>query len=127
MSKAFLAAVLQDSFQSTGIAAQKGAEDLVNAIVREIVTTGGFTLPGFGTFTAHDTAARSALNPRTQETVQVEAGSTVRFKASPVLKTTVKAARQKPGRKAKVAPPKAKAAPPAAKETKPAARGRKKT
>jgi len=121
MSKAFLAAVLQDSFQSTGVAAQKGAEDLVDAIVKEILTTGGFTLPGFGTFTAHDTAARSALNPRTQEVVHVEAGSTVRFKASPVLKATVKASRMKPARKAKTAPAKAKAAP-----AKPAARGRKK-
>lgn len=94
MSKAFIAAVLQDSMGSTAVAAIKAAEDLIEAIVSEIEKTGGFTLPSFGTFTAKDTSARKALNPRTGEEVWVEAGRTVRFKASPNLKerlTPVKA------------------------------------
>ncbi|MBB2169682.1 HU family DNA-binding protein [Gluconacetobacter aggeris] len=89
MSKAFLAAVLQDSLHCTGVAAVKAADDLVTAIVAELKTEGGFTLPSFGTFTVHKTKARRALNPRTGEPVKVKAGKTVRFKASPVLKKAV--------------------------------------
>ncbi|NHO55219.1 hypothetical protein GOB87_14935 [Acetobacter estunensis] len=89
MSKAFIAAVLQDSMASTGVAAGKAADDLIEALVSELEKTGSFTLPGFGTFRVKDTPARTALNPRTLETVQVEAGRTVRFKASPVLKARV--------------------------------------
>jgi len=100
MSKAFLAAVLQDSLDCTGVAAQKAADDLLKAIVSQLLTEGGFTLPSFGTFSVQDTPARTALNPRTQEKVKVASGSTVRFKASPVLKDTVKTERQKAAKRA---------------------------
>lgn len=63
MSKAFLAAVLQDSLNCTGVAAQKTATDLIDAITTELKTAGGFTLPSFGTFSVHKTKARKALNP----------------------------------------------------------------
>ena len=89
MSKAFIAAVLQDSLDCTGVAATKTADDLVGAVVAELKQKGGFTLPSFGTFTVHKTKARKALNPRTGEPVKVTAGKTVRFKASPVLKKAV--------------------------------------
>lgn len=95
MSKAFIAAVLQDSMDSTGVAANQAAEDLIEAIVTQIEETGGFTLPSFGTFTLRDTSARKALNPRTGEEVWVEAGRTVRFKASPVLKERLAPAKPK--------------------------------
>ncbi|NHN93560.1 hypothetical protein GVI59_16680 [Acetobacter sicerae] len=109
MSKAFIAAVLQDSMDSTGVAATRAAEDLIEAIVTEIEKTGSFTLPSFGTFTVRETPARKALNPRTLEEVWVEAGRTVRFKASPVLKQRVTPA--KPKTKATRGPAKKKAEP----------------
>lgn len=86
MSKAFLAAVLQDSIDCTGVAAQRAANDLVEAIIDELKREGGFTIPSFGTFTVCETKARQATNPRTGEPVSVPAGRTVRFKASPGLK-----------------------------------------
>ncbi|GBQ63005.1 histone-like DNA-binding protein HU [Ameyamaea chiangmaiensis NBRC 103196] len=89
MSKAFIAAVIQDSINCTGVASNKAAEDLIGAIVSELKKEGRFTLPSFGTFTVHKTKARKALNPRTQEPVKVKAGKTVRFKASPNLKKAV--------------------------------------
>ncbi|ACI50609.1 histone family protein DNA-binding protein [Gluconacetobacter diazotrophicus PA1 5] len=89
MSKAFIAAVLQDSLACTGVAAGKAADDLITAIVATLQEEGGFTLPSFGTFTVHKTKARKALNPRTGEPVKVKAGKTVRFKASPNLKKAV--------------------------------------
>lgn len=89
MSKAFIAATLQDSIGCTGVAANQAAADLIDAIVLTIKKQGGFTLPSFGTFRVAKTKARKALNPRTGERVKVKAGKTVRFKASPNLKKAV--------------------------------------
>jgi DNA-binding protein HU-beta len=89
MSKAFIASVLQESAELTGVAANRAAADLIDAIVKELKTSGGFTLPSFGTFRVAKTKARKALNPRTGEPVKVKAGKTVRFKVSPSLKKLV--------------------------------------
>ncbi len=89
MSKAFLSAVIQESVQCTGVAANVAAGALMDAIVLEMKKSGGFTLPSFGTFTVRKTKARKGLNPRTGEQIKVKAGKTVRFKASPVLKKSV--------------------------------------
>ena len=89
MSKAFIAAVIQESAELTGAAANRAAGDLMEAIVRELKKSGKFTLPSFGTFTVRKTKARKGLNPRTGESIKVKAGKTVRFKASPTLKKAV--------------------------------------
>jgi DNA-binding protein HU-beta len=89
MSKAFIAEVIQEATECTGVAPNQAAGDVMDAIVKELKRTGGFTLPSFGTFTVRKTKARKALNPRTGEPVKVKAGKTVRFKASPVLKKSV--------------------------------------
>ena len=89
MSKAFIAQVIQGSASLTGTAANKAAADLIGAIVKELKKEGKFTLPSFGTFTVRKTKARKGLNPRTGESIKVKAGKTVRFKASPSLKTAV--------------------------------------
>ena len=89
MSKAFIASVIQDLAALTGVAANRVAGDLIDAIVKEMKKSGGFTLPSFGTFRVVKTKARKGLNPRTGEAVKVKAGKTVRFKASPTLKKAV--------------------------------------
>jgi DNA-binding protein HU-beta len=89
LSKAYLASVLQESAGVTGVAANRAAADLIAAIVKELKSSGGFTLPGFGTFRVAKTKARKALNPRTGEPVKVKAGKTVRFKVAPTLKKAV--------------------------------------
>jgi DNA-binding protein HU-beta len=89
LSKAFLAAVLQESTGGTAVAANRAAANLIGAIVKELKSSGGFTLRTFGTFRVVKTKARKALNPRTGEPVKVKAGKTVRFKASPTLRKSV--------------------------------------
>ncbi len=89
MSKAFIAQVIQESAALTGVAANRAANDLLAAIIRELRTTGKFTLPSFGTFTVRSTKDRKAMNPRTGAEVKVAAGKTVRFKASPSLKKVI--------------------------------------
>ena len=46
-------------------------------------------LRGFGAFTVKQRVARTGRNPRTGEAIKIKAGKTVRFKASPTLKTMV--------------------------------------
>lgn len=89
MSKAFIAQVIQDSLETTGVAANQAAAAVIEAIVKELKKEGKFTLPSFGTFAVKKTKARQALNPRTGEKIKVKAGKTVRFKASPTLKKAV--------------------------------------
>lgn len=86
MSKAFIAEVLKESGQLTGVAANKASGDLVDALVAEMKKKGKFTLPSFGTFTVRKTKPRKGINPKTGATIKVKAGKTVRFKASPTLK-----------------------------------------
>ena len=89
MSKAFIASIIQETTDCTGVAANAAAGILIDAIVKQLKKEGGFTLPSFGTFTVRKTKARKAMNPRTGEAVKVKAGKTVRFKASPNLKKAV--------------------------------------
>ena len=89
MSKAFIAEVIRNSTEITGVAANQAAADLIEAIVKEMKKNGKFTLPSFGTFTVKKTKARKGKNPRTGEDIKIKAGKTVRFKASPSLKKLV--------------------------------------
>ena len=100
MSKKFLTDVIQQSTEMTGVAAGQLAADLIAAIKSEIVETGRFSLPDFGTFTVRETPKRTALNPSTGEKVQVKAGATVKFKASPSLKEAAFAGAKKAKRMA---------------------------
>ncbi|MFZ6765149.1 HU family DNA-binding protein [Pseudoroseomonas sp. WGS1072] len=99
MSKRFLTDVIQQSTDMTGVAASRLAADLIEAIKAEIIGTGRFSLPDFGSFTVRETPKRTALNPRTGEKVAVKAGATVRFKASPSLKEAAFAGAKKAKRK----------------------------
>ena len=95
MTKAFIAEVLRESCELTPVGATAAAGDLISAIVEKLKRDGRFKLPGFGTFTVAKTKAHIGMNPRTGEKIKVKAGKTVRFKASPVLKRTVTASRQR--------------------------------
>ena len=47
------------------------------------------SLIGFGTFSVSDRAARTGRNPRTGETIQIEASRLVKFKTGKALKEAV--------------------------------------
>jgi DNA-binding protein HU-beta len=99
MSKKFLTDVIANSTDLSGVAATQLAGDIIEAIKTEITRSGRFTIPDFGAFSVRETAKRTALNPRTGEKVAVKAGATVRFKASPALKTAALAGLKKAKRK----------------------------
>ncbi len=101
MSKRFLTEVIARAADLPATAAGRLAGEIVAAIRAEIVETGRFSLPDFGSFVVRETPKRTGLNPRTGEKVDVKAGATVRFKASPALKTAALAGLKKARRKAK--------------------------
>jgi DNA-binding protein HU-beta len=64
LSKKFLTDVIQQSSDLTGVAAGRLAADVVAAIKAEIIETGRFSLPDFGSFTVRETPKRTAKQPR---------------------------------------------------------------
>ena len=100
MSKRFLTDVIQQSTELTGVASGRLAADIIAAIKAQIIETGRFSLPDFGSFTVRETPKRTALNPRTGEKVPVKPGATVKFKVAPSLKAAAFAAAKKNKRKA---------------------------
>lgn len=100
MSKKLLTEVIAESAAIPAAHAGRVAGEVIAAIRREILETGRFTLPGFGSFTMRETKARTGLNPRTGEKLKVKAGATVRFKASPALKAAALSGVKKAKRRA---------------------------
>jgi DNA-binding protein HU-beta len=100
MSKQFLTDVIVETSEMSKVAAGQIADAIISAITDEIVTSGRFTIPGFGAFVVRETPKGRRRNPRTGEPVQVKAGATVRFKASPALKAAALAGAKKAKRKA---------------------------
>jgi DNA-binding protein HU-beta len=58
MSKKFISDVLHGSAELSGVAANRVAGDLVEAIIKRLKKEGDFSLPGFGTFKVAKTKAR---------------------------------------------------------------------
>ena len=73
---------------------KKAATEYVNAMFEQIANTlkeeGTVDIFGFGKFTIAQRAARQGINPATQETIEIAASKSVKFKAAKALKDAVK-------------------------------------
>lgn len=73
---------------------KKDAEAAVNAVfdsVKDALAEGDkVSLIGFGTFLVKTRAARTGLNPRTKETIEIPESKVPAFKAGSALKDAVK-------------------------------------
>ena len=73
---------------------KKDAEAAVNAVfdsVKDALAEGDkVSLIGFGTFSVKNRAARTGLNPRTKETIEIPESKVPAFKAGSALKDAVK-------------------------------------
>ncbi len=79
--------------ERTGLS-KKDAGEAVEAMLATITDTlkrgGDVTFTGFGKFTVQDRAARTGVNPRTGEKVQIAATKVPKFSAGSQLKASVK-------------------------------------
>lgn len=73
---------------------KKDTESAISAVteaITEALAEGDkVSLVGFGTFSVKDRAARTGINPRTKETVEIPAAKVPTFKAGSSLKEAVK-------------------------------------
>ena len=78
--------------EKTGLA-KKDTEVVVNAaldaITAELAAGNRVQLAGFGTFETRARAARTGTNPKTKETIEIPASTTVGFKPNKALKGAV--------------------------------------
>ena len=90
MNKTELIAAVADQ---SGLS-KKDAEAAVNAVfdsVKDALAEGDkVSLIGFGTFSVKTRAARTGLNPRTKETIEIPESKVPAFKAGSALKDAVK-------------------------------------
>ncbi|HEY8605482.1 MAG TPA: HU family DNA-binding protein [Noviherbaspirillum sp.] len=73
----------------TKVKAKQIVEQVFGFIGADLKKEGRFSFPDLGTFTVGQRAARTGRNPKTGDTIKIKASKTVRFKASPALKTLV--------------------------------------
>ena len=89
MTKTELIAI---SAEKTGLT-KKQAEQVINAaleaITAELTTGNRVQLAGFGIFETKTRQARTGRNPKTNETIEIPASTSVAFKASKTLKDAV--------------------------------------
>lgn len=89
MTKVELVSTIADR---TGLS-KRQAEEAIDATLKTVADTlssgRSVGLPGLGTFTVKDTAARTGIKPGTSEKIQIPAGRKVSFKASTTLKGSI--------------------------------------
>ena len=89
MNKSDLIDVVSDSAEISKAAAGRAVDGMLSAITDALSKGDQVSLVGFGTFLVRERAARSGRNPRTGETIQIEAAKNPAFKAGKALKDAV--------------------------------------
>lgn len=69
--------------------AERAINALVNAVSEALVDGDKVALKGLGTFKVRERKARTGINPRTRETIEIAASKVPAFKASSTLKDAV--------------------------------------
>ena len=90
MKKAELAAVVAEKAGLTKKDADKAVAAVVDSIVEALKAGDKVSLVGFGTFEVHERNARTGLNPRTKEKIEIPATKVPAFKAGATFKNAVK-------------------------------------
>lgn len=89
MTKADLVAAVAAEAQLTKKDADKAVAAVLDSITKALVDGDKVALVGFGTFETRQRPARTGLNPRTKETIQIAATTAPAFKAGKALKDAV--------------------------------------
>ncbi len=89
MNKAELIDIVADAADLSKAAANRAVNAVFESIADGLKENEAVALPGFGTFTVKDRAARTGRNPRTGEAIQIKASRVPGFKAGKTLKDAV--------------------------------------
>lgn len=89
MNKTELINAIAEKCDFTKKDAEKALAAVTEAITEALVKGDKVQLVGFGTFEVRERAARTGLNPRTNETIQIAACKAPAFKAGQALKNAL--------------------------------------
>lgn len=89
MKKAELVEAVAERAGLTKADADRAIKALSDVITEELVKGGKVAIPGFGTYSVSERAAREGRNPQTGETVKIAASKSAKFKAASALKTAL--------------------------------------
>ena len=85
--------LINEVARKTGLSrreADVGVQTMLDLIAQEVTKSKKVTLTGFGTFDVGRRRARSGVNPRTGEPIQIPATKMPRFKPSRIMRDKVK-------------------------------------
>lgn len=86
MTKAELISKIAEKAQTTKVQAESCMEALIAVVGDELAAGEKVALPGLGTFTVAERAARNGRNPKTGEAMEIAASRAVRFKLAKAVK-----------------------------------------
>jgi DNA-binding protein HU-beta len=89
MNKAELIDAIAEEADLSKASAARAVDAFTSAVGKALKSGDSVTLVGFGTFSVRERAARSGRNPRTGETIEIDASSMPVFKAGKALKDAV--------------------------------------
>ena len=90
MNKTELVNAIAEKAGISKVDAKKALDATVESIGAALAEGDKVALVGFGTFSVVEKAARTGINPRTKETIKIEARKTVKFKQGAELTAKVK-------------------------------------
>ncbi|MBN2804774.1 MAG: HU family DNA-binding protein [Deltaproteobacteria bacterium] len=95
MTKAELIDAVASSDKTSDSISKKAVAEIFEVIVDQmkasIKNDGKFAIPGFGTFTKKERAARDGRNPQTGQTIKIAASTTIGFKPAKDIKAFMEA------------------------------------
>ncbi|MBL7044991.1 MAG: HU family DNA-binding protein [Parcubacteria group bacterium] len=90
MNKATIAEKVHEMLGGTKVQAEKAVDMVVDSIVEGLKGGEEVSLAGLGIFSTKMRAARQGRNPRTGESIQIQAMRIPKFRAAKALKDAVK-------------------------------------
>lgn len=89
MNKTELIALMADKAGISKKDTEKALAAFIDTVAEELKKGEKLQLVGFGTFEVRERAARTGINPRTKETIEIAASKTPVFKAGKALKDSI--------------------------------------
>lgn len=90
MNKTELINAIADSANLTKVDAKNALDAAIEAIGAALAADDKVAILGFGTFSVAEKAARTGINPRTKEKIEIAARKVIKFKAGADLDAKLK-------------------------------------
>ncbi|HLL18520.1 MAG TPA: HU family DNA-binding protein [Rubrivivax sp.] len=89
MNKANLVEQVAETADLSKAEATRAVDAVISSVIKALKEGDNVTVVGFGTFQVRERAARSGRNPKTGDTIQINASKNPSFKAGKALRDAV--------------------------------------